>query len=202
MQWRRWGSNPRPLGPCITLPSRSLKTECAALCVCRWSCWIWTQVRSWCSILTAGSQWTKMTIRSVGRCQLSRKVLPPFLVSSFYGVDCFVALHPSQQFFSHVGMILCLPGFKQVLSWGKSALLKDTTQCLRSVSNPWPFNLQANKLPLSHHTPNFLWFVWVNNVSVLFRHLSGLKQYIHIWAPVFRVSDWVRIKQTCSAIEI
>ena len=28
---------------------------------------------------------------------------------------CFDALHPSQQFFSHVGMISCLPGLNQYL---------------------------------------------------------------------------------------
>ena len=44
---------------------------------------------------------------------------------------CFVwveALHPSQQFFSHVGMEPRLPRYYQYFLGGKCFLLKDTTR--------------------------------------------------------------------------
>ena len=36
------------------------------------------------------------------------------------------ALHPSQQFFSHVGTVPLLPGYYQYFKGGKTILLKDT----------------------------------------------------------------------------
>ena len=44
--------------------------------------------------------------------KLENKVDPDQLASNDKFV-CFDALHPSQQFFSHVGIIFCLPMLKQ-----------------------------------------------------------------------------------------
>ena len=44
---------------------------------------------------------------------------------------CVDALHPSQQFFSHVGDKFLSSSVEQVLSTGLSVLLTNTTQCLR-----------------------------------------------------------------------
>ena len=91
------------------------------------------------------------------------------------GISLFVcvdALHPSQQFFSHVGMISCLPD---------SVFLKDTTQCLcESRSQVY------QSIPLSH-CPAFVQMLCalksgalaqsLRLVAINVWHFKGLKSF-------------------------
>ena len=49
---------------------------------------------------------------------------------------CFDALYPSQQFFSNVGMISCLPGLNQYLVSCSSTQQRDSTGGESRTSNP------------------------------------------------------------------
>ena len=65
------------------------------------------------------------------RGKLTKLFISQFLIAILYVVCLFVwveAIHPSQQFFSHVGMEPPLPGYYQYFLGGKCFLLKDTTR--------------------------------------------------------------------------
>ena len=72
--------------------------------------------------------------------QLGLQCLPKyrFCIFSINLFVCFEALHPSQQFFSHVRMISCLPGLNQY--WAVYKVSCSRTQLQRRVLNQQPFD--------------------------------------------------------------